>query len=312
MWHARSVLGARSGGAIRRRSRSLHRHTGRRTPTWELTPAEHTAIERARHDPIGLLELMRLVASTPSLVPELLGIAAASGRQALAAHAGLAWLLDAERGRRAAPGTARGAGWKDESLFVPTLLAHVRPDMVALDLGSGAGRIARHIAPHVRRLVCCDVSRTMLAEARRNLSSFANVELVRTRGFTLASMPNGAFDLVYAQGVFPYFDPLQALALLAEVARVLRPAGLSIVNFYTIDDPDDAVVARSDALRSAARGSFTAYSPRPYTRGYLRALYRAAGLDVCEIRTPDAAMAAARVPAIVLARTATSTPGDPS
>jgi len=104
----------------------------------------------------------------------------------------------------------------------------------------------------VAELTCTDVSRAMVAEARRNLASCPNVRCAVTDGFTLREFEDDAMDLVFAAGVLTYLAPNPLLAMLDEITRVLRPGGVYISNYGLIDDPD-AVRQRLDAVRRAAR-----------------------------------------------------------
>ena len=88
---------------------------------------------------------------------------------------GLVWTLDSARVRVLIPDAASGASWTDEAMFLRPLLPLLAPTMRDLEIGCGAGRIARHVAPHVRELVCADVSNILLDEARTHLATHPNV-----------------------------------------------------------------------------------------------------------------------------------------
>ena len=121
------------------------------------------------------------------------------------------------------------------------------------------------------------------------LSAYAKTDappksFVHTRGITLEPLDGESFDLVYAQGVFSYIEPMKAVALLDEVRRVLRPDGRLVVNVFVIDAVaswwQERVVA--EARRSAERHRFHAKTPRPYSSGYFSELLDIAGLRVVQ------------------------------
>ncbi len=216
----------------------------------------------------------------PGLIPELARIVSGSVRDSILADNSLISLVDASRARAVVPDAATGVGWYDEEPFLDALTPHLSLDSDVLELGCGAGRISRHVAPLVSQLVCTDRSRSMTDEARENLSAHANVRVATTDGFALTEFPDATFDLVFAQGVLGYLGPNELLGLLDEVRRVLVTGGVCVFNFFTIDRPDDArahlEIIRQMARRRRRSGSVDC----AYTRAHLEALYRVAGLDL--------------------------------
>lgn len=94
------------------------------------------------------------------------------------------------------------------------------------DLGCGTGQVSEALAPFVAGVVAVDESPEMLAAARRRLEGFENVEL---RGGELESLPlaSASLDAAVMFLVLPYLA--EPAAVLAEVARVLRPGGRALV-----------------------------------------------------------------------------------
>jgi SAM-dependent methyltransferase len=229
-----------------------------------------------------------LLLRRPDLLGDVARIVAASLRTSIFANNSLISLLDGARARRTVPDAATGVGWYDERPFLDALKPLLPAAGRVLELGCGAGRISRHVAPLVAELVCTDCSRAMLAEARENLEAFTNVHFAATDGFALSEFPDGRFDVVFAQGVLGYLTPNQLLGLLDEVHRVLVDDGACVFNFQTIDDPERAheqlVAAREMARRRRLHGGVDC----AYTRGQIEALYRTAGLVVQPTTAPAA------------------------
>jgi SAM-dependent methyltransferase len=253
----------------------------RRPRRFDLSEEERRRIAKVRTGPIGMRELAGILLRSPSIAAELASSILPAVKQGLQ-DAVIFSLIDAERARTAVPDAASGAAWVDERPFLRVLLGRLREDMRVFDLGGGAGRIARHVAPRVREVVVGDASSTLLAEARRNLATFGNVDYLRNRGFSLAGLEDGGFDLVFSQGVLSYFDPNPTLAMFSEVRRVLRPGGLFVFNVFTIERPEWAREALAEV-----RSGLLAGRPRPglyraYTEHQIAALCRAAGLAVVE------------------------------
>jgi len=196
----------------------------------------------------------------------------------------LAWVLDSRRIRRLIPDAPSGIGWHGEEAFLGALLPHVHGRARVLEIGCGAGRIARQVAPRAGEVTCSDVSRIMLDEARENLAGERNVIFHRADGFHLAGFPDASFDLVYAHDVFVTFDLNQALALLDEAHRTLRTGGHLVVSFYTIDRPPWAATQLELVRRAARSGRFSAGHPRAYTAAQVDAMCEAVRLRVVDRR----------------------------
>ena len=247
---------------------------------WEVTDEERRRIEEAPRRP--LLDLARALVARPALAVEMLKSVVEGAKQGPRSSPELTWYLGNVRIDRAVPGLARGATWYGEEAFLDVLRPLLGKELRALELGAGAGRISRLVAPVVDELVVSEPSAAMLDEARANLAEHPNVSFVRTRGFTLPQFEDEAFDLVYSHDVFEFFDGNQALGLLDEARRVLRPGGRCVVSFYTVENPQWAR-EQLEVARSAARsGHFSALKLRPYTSGQMEALFRLAGLRVID------------------------------
>jgi predicted TPR repeat methyltransferase len=131
----------------------------------------------------------------------------------------------------------------------------------AIDLGCGTGLVGRAFKPIVDEIVGFDLSAQMIAQARATgfYGRLAQTDLVEG----LAAEPLASADLVTAADVLIYLR--DALPLLREAARVLKPGGLLAV---TAETHDGDGVALTEGLRFAQAES------------YLRAQIAHAGLSV--------------------------------
>jgi ArsR family transcriptional regulator len=144
----------------------------------------------------------------------------------------------AERARVASESFRRqGADW-DEMRALDLPAAAVEAALLALvpaqdagrllDIGTGTGRVVELLAPRISQGIGVDASKAMLALARARLArpglGHCSVRLADMYRLPFA---DATFDLAVMQMVLHYAeDPSGALA---EVARVLRPAGRLIV-----------------------------------------------------------------------------------
>lgn len=95
-----------------------------------------------------------------------------------------------------------------------------------LDVGCGAGYHVRHLARKAKRVVAIDVDRVALQVARRRVRS-SRVTFLHYDGATLP-FPDGSFDAVTLLDVLEHVP--DRTAMVAEIARVLRPGGVWTVS----------------------------------------------------------------------------------
>ena len=115
-----------------------------------------------------------------------------------------------------------------------------QPGWEALDIATGAGHAALAVAPHVAHVMATDLTEAMLATAREFLASQGALNV----NFQLADaeelpFPAGSFDLVTCR-IAPHHFP-HPERFLSEVARVLRPGGLFVLQDQVT--PEDAAAA---------------------------------------------------------------------
>ncbi|MDP9867981.1 MULTISPECIES: class I SAM-dependent methyltransferase [Streptosporangium] len=99
----------------------------------------------------------------------------------------------------------------------------------ALDLGSGEGGDAVHLAAQGWQVTAVDVSATALARARAHARAAGVADRVTTQQHDLArTFPHGAFDLISAQYLHSPLD-LPREHVLRQAARALAPGGLLLI-----------------------------------------------------------------------------------
>jgi ubiquinone/menaquinone biosynthesis C-methylase UbiE len=140
--------------------------------------------------------------------------------------------------------------------------AHLTPDAVVADVGTGTGFVIQGLAPHVAHVYGFDESPEMLAVARRNLAAFDNVELREAQGHALP-LPDGSLDAVFGNMYLHHApDPPAAIA---ELARVLRTGGRLVMT--------DLDTHNQEWMREAMADRWLGFE-----RDDMRAWYAAAGL----------------------------------
>ena len=124
-----------------------------------------------------------------------------------------------------------GTEWKNEEPFLELLTKHASGEHVALEIGSGGGRITVNAASLFNHVYAADISDKMLEQCRKTVSS-SNVSFHKLDGFTLGEFPNNSIDLVYSHDVFVHFSFLQVYSYFKDIERVLTPGGRCIISFY--------------------------------------------------------------------------------
>ena len=100
--------------------------------------------------------------------------------------------------------------------------AHLRPEMIVVDVGTGTGFVAAGLAPLVNQVYAIDGSEAMLDVARRNLVNFDNIVFLPGDGASLPFEDDSA-DAAFANMYLHHCpDPRSAVR---EMVRILRPGG---------------------------------------------------------------------------------------
>lgn len=116
------------------------------------------------------------------------------------------------------------SGARDVALFFQGLEWLLGPDVHALDIGCGIGRMDRHVAPRVGQLTGVDVSGEMIRKAQERLADLDNVQFLEGDGLSLP-VADGSMHLIFSHIVFQHMPRAAASSYFAEAFRVLRPGG---------------------------------------------------------------------------------------
>jgi len=153
-------------------------------------------------------------------------------------------------------------------------------DDVVLDLGSGIGRIARHIAPHCGTLWLADISPAMLEMAREQMAACDNLRFAQARATSVPDVADSSIDLVYSVLVLQHVEREDAFCMLREIRRMLRPGGVAFLTFPNLlhDAYLESFVHYAETGEVANRARARFYTPAEVDR-----LVRAAGFSGVEL-----------------------------
>ena len=98
----------------------------------------------------------------------------------------------------------------------------------ALDFGCGVGRVTQAFAVHFEATVGVDVAESMVRRAH-DLDHTGRIEYVQNTDPDLRQFGDETFDLVYSKLVLQHMPPALAAAYLGELARVVAPGGVLVV-----------------------------------------------------------------------------------
>lgn len=102
----------------------------------------------------------------------------------------------------------------------------------ALDLGVGTGNVTAHLLAEGARVTAADVSPHFLGRVRRRFGD--RVETVQLNGIDLEGLLDASYDIVTAYSVLHHIPDY--LAILDEIARVLRPGGVIYLDHEVNDE----------------------------------------------------------------------------
>lgn len=132
-------------------------------------------------------------------------------------------------------------GWSEEKfnaeresiIFYGTV--ELTKHMIVLDLACGIGRVAKFIAPIVKKYVGVDFSRNMIKKAIERYQGYQNVEFHVNDGRTLKEFDDNIFDLAFCELGFQHMEKDVTRSYVSEVYRVLKRNGAFLAQIPRFD-----------------------------------------------------------------------------
>jgi SAM-dependent methyltransferase len=116
------------------------------------------------------------------------------------------------------------------------ILPHLAPGAIAVEIGSGGGRIAVKVAPYCRLLIALDTSAEMLGALREAAAPLRNiVPILMPPGNARLPVADSSVDLIYSFDVMVHFDQRTIFRYLYEMVRALKGGGVGVVHHATCD-----------------------------------------------------------------------------
>lgn len=113
----------------------------------------------------------------------------------------------------------------------------INAEDTVLELGCGAGRIGRQVAPHCRTWIGTDISPNMIDVAGQRLAEHGNVRLDLLERTSLSMIGDASVDKAYTVAVLCHMDKEDLFLYLREFTRILKPGGRAYIETWNLADP---------------------------------------------------------------------------
>lgn len=173
-----------------------------------------------------------------------------------------------------------GEAWASKpSPFVKLVQPYIKPNSNVLELGTGAGQDGLWLESQGYFLTLTDGDDSAFAIIQsRSINDTHPIKFDITQKFPFE---DNTFDAVYAQLVLHYFDDKTMYAIIEEIKRVLKNAGLLAIMVNTVEDPeyknvpsDGTGILETDKL---TKRYFTVETLKPFVKDFEPLLFNAEG-----------------------------------
>lgn len=114
----------------------------------------------------------------------------------------------------------------------------LKPDMTAVDLGSGDGYISRAVAGIVKKVIAIDISGEMLEQLQKKAAQNAikNIETIETEAQEVPLQDSTA-DIVFANMFLHHIEDPEEI--IHEIFRIVKPGGMAVVSDFHQHENDE-------------------------------------------------------------------------
>lgn len=108
---------------------------------------------------------------------------------------------------------------------------YVKPDTVALEIGSGGGRWTRYLLG-AREIIVVDLNSEFFSYLQECFKEhLSRLRFYHTSGYELDGIETDHVDFIFSFGTFVHIDPDGIYAYLGHIRRVLRPGGIAVIQY---------------------------------------------------------------------------------
>ncbi len=129
-----------------------------------------------------------------------------------------------------------GLQWGDPDIVRPLrfirdryVLAYVRPEDTALEIGPGGGRWPRYLLDF-KKLYVVDYHVELLAELKKNFCK-PGMEFIKNNGTDFPGIPERSIDYLFSFGTFVHLDAPIIEIYLANMKKILKPGANAVIQY---------------------------------------------------------------------------------
>lgn len=160
----------------------------------------------------------------------------------------------------------------------------IEPNSIVLDIGCGIGRVEKFLAPYCKEIYGVDVSKRMIAFAKKRLKGISNVFCFKNNGNSLALFPDEKFDFVFSVLTLQHLPKEDVYLYAKETYRTLKPKGRAYFQLPNLLNKERlsefADNAQFNKQRSLTRGRY-------YTPQEMEALFSNIGFKILSPTSHD-------------------------
>ncbi len=143
-------------------------------------------------------------------------------------------------------------------------------DKTLVEIGAGIGRMTPALTRHYGSVVACDLDAAFLERCRDTVAAFgepSRLQTVHVVDARTISLPDASADVVISYLTLQHCNPDDALCLVAEAMRIVKPGGRVALQFRAWGGIDPLLVPLSKVVRGVWRVvPKSTKSPRLITR----------------------------------------------
>jgi len=109
------------------------------------------------------------------------------------------------------------------------VLAYVRPEDTALEIGPGGGRWTRYLLDF-KKLYVVDYHVELLAELKKNFCK-PGMEFIKNNGTDFPGIPERSIDYLFSFGTFVHLDAPIIEIYLANMKKILKPGANAVIQY---------------------------------------------------------------------------------
>lgn len=114
------------------------------------------------------------------------------------------------------------------------IIPHLHNNMTVCEIGPGVGRWTKYVIDRSSQLYLADYSKVVCDYWRSKQDN--RIEVIQSQNTRLPQIPDASIDLFMSFDVFVHMDIEIFFGYLEEAFRILKPSGVAVIDYLSIDD----------------------------------------------------------------------------